>query len=59
MERITVIVSGRIQDVGYRAKVVAIAKEFGLTGYVQNPEDGRVKIVTEGKGEVSRDFLMR
>ena len=49
MKRITAIVSGRIQDVGYRAKVVAIAKELGLTGNIQNLEDGRVKIVAEGE----------
>ena len=50
MKRVTAIVSGRIQDVGYRAKVVGTAKKFGSTGYVLNLEDGRVKIVTEGTG---------
>ena len=57
MKRITVIVSGRIQDVGYRAKVVGIAKELGLTGYVQNLEDGRVKMVAEGEEGVLDRFL--
>ena len=41
---------------GYRARVVGIAKEFELTGNVQNLEAGRVKIVAEGKGEVPERF---
>jgi len=49
MKRITATVSGRIQDVGYRAKIVGTAKKLGLTGYVQNLADGRVKIVVEGE----------
>jgi acylphosphatase len=33
---------------GYRAKVVTIARAFGLKGYVRNLPDGRVKILAEG-----------
>lgn len=50
MKRITVVVSGNIQNVGYRARVITIAKAFGLTGFVQNLEDGRVKMIAEGEG---------
>jgi acylphosphatase len=57
VERITAILSGRVQDVEYRTMVVRIAKKFGSTGYVLNLEDGRVKIVAEGKGEVLERFL--
>lgn len=57
VKRITAILSGRIQDVEYRTMVVRIAKKFGSTGYVLNLEDGRVKIVAEGKGEVPERFL--
>ena len=57
MKRVTAIVVGRIQKVGYRARVVSIAKEFGLTGYVQNLDDGRVKIVAECEGEVPERFF--
>ena len=40
MNKIKATVSGRIQKVGYRAKVIGIAKEFGLTGFIQNLDDG-------------------
>jgi acylphosphatase len=57
MKRITVIASGRIQDVGYRARVVAIAKEFGLKGNIQNLVDGRVRITAEGEEGDLKEFL--
>ncbi len=41
-------VSGRVQAVGYRMFVRRHADELGLTGYVQNLPDGRVKIVASG-----------
>jgi len=34
---------------GYRARVVALARGFGLTGFVQNLPDGRVEVVAEGE----------
>ncbi|MEA1944360.1 MAG: acylphosphatase, partial [Euryarchaeota archaeon] len=57
MERIATVVSGRIQNVGYRARVVAIAKESGITGTVQNLGDGRVKIIAEGEEGDLKAFL--
>lgn len=48
MMRLTATVSGRVQRVGYRAKVLGLAKGFGLTGMVQNRPDGRVLIIAEG-----------
>jgi acylphosphatase len=57
MKRITATVSGRIQNVGYRARVVSIAKEFEVTGSVQNLSDGRVRITAEGEEDVLDGFL--
>ena len=48
MIRLTANVSGGVQRVGYRAKVVSLAKEMGLVGVVQNQPDGRVLIIAEG-----------
>lgn len=48
MQRITVVVSGRVQGVTYRASAQKAAKKLGLTGWVQNLADGRVKLVAEG-----------
>ena len=41
---IRVILSGRIQKVGFRACIRQIASKLGITGEVMNLEDGRVLI---------------
>ncbi len=46
--RITVLVSGRVQAVGYRAFARRHALDLGVAGYVENLADGRVEIVAEG-----------
>jgi len=46
-----------IQNVGYRAKVIRIAKDFGLTGFVYNLDDGRVRIIAESKNGDFGKFL--
>ncbi len=48
MKRLIAYVSGRIQQAGYRSKVVTIAKAFGVKGSIQNLPDGRVKVIAEG-----------
>ena len=47
--RLTAMISGRVQRVGYRAKVVSAAQSLGLTGFVQNRPDGRVLLIAEGE----------
>jgi acylphosphatase len=56
MFRLTAHVRGRIQRVGYRAKVVSLAKEMNLTGMVQNRPDGAVLVIAEGEGEALEKF---
>lgn len=56
MQRLTAYVSGRVQRVGYRAKVVSLANSLGLTGLVQNRPDGRVLVIAEGEKEVVEKF---
>ncbi len=46
----TAYASGRVQRTGYRARAIEMAKAFGLRGFVQNLDDGRVKIVAQGSG---------
>jgi len=48
MRRLTALVSGRVQHVGYRSRVVTMAKTLDLTGFVKNLPDGSVLIVAEG-----------
>lgn len=54
--KLTAYVSGKVQEVGYRARVVDIANAFGLKGMVENLLDGRVKIVAEGDDEKLKWF---
>ena len=46
--RIRLLVSGRVQGVGFRYATVREARRFGLLGWVRNTSDGRVEIVAEG-----------
>jgi len=54
--RFTAYVSGKVQEVGYRARVVDIANALGLKGMVENLLDGRVKIIAEGEDEKIKWF---
>lgn len=52
--RARIVVSGRVQGVGYRAFCVRVATQRQLSGGVTNLEDGRVELVAEGK----RDLIL-
>ncbi len=56
MKRLTATISGRVQRVGYRAKVLSLAKELGLTGFVQNRPNGQVLLIAEGSTENLEKF---
>jgi acylphosphatase len=56
MIRLTAFVSGKVQEVGYRARVIDIANAFSLKGVIENLEDGRVKIIAEGDDEKLKWF---
>ena len=55
-KRLTAYVSGTVQKVGYRARVMDFAKMLGLNGTVENLDDGRVKIVAEGEEDKLKWF---
>ncbi|HEY9153991.1 MAG TPA: acylphosphatase [Opitutaceae bacterium] len=47
--------SGHVQGVGFRYSTVQVAKEFEVSGFVQNLADGRVLVEAEGeKPEIDR-----
>ena len=46
--RLRVLVSGRVQGVGYRAFAVRVATKYRLFGGVRNLDDGRVEVDVEG-----------
>ena len=51
MMRLTAMISGKVQRVGYRAKVMSAAQNLGLTGFIQNRPDGHVLLIAEGGKE--------
>lgn len=57
--RLRMIVSGRVQGVGFRYFTCRLAEEFAVTGYVRNLPNGDVEIVAEGDQAVVEEFLAR
>lgn len=52
-----VIISGRVQGVGYRAWCAGTAQDLGLTGWVRNRTDGTVEAVFCGTESVVEKML--
>ena len=46
------LVSGRVQGVGYRAACARTAAQLGAGGSVRNLPDGRVEVVASGDADV-------
>lgn len=57
MNRVHVIVHGRVQGVGFRLFAVQEATRRGLAGWVRNKGEEEVEIVAEGSKEQLQDFL--
>lgn len=55
--RLSAIVRGRVQGVGFRFFAQLRASELGVTGYVRNRWDGTVEVVAEGEEDAVRRFL--
>jgi acylphosphatase len=49
IKRVHIIVTGRVQGVGFRYTAVNWAKSLGLKGWVTNRLDSSVEIVAEGE----------
>ncbi|TCO11057.1 acylphosphatase [Natronoflexus pectinivorans] len=57
MQRVKVLVDGRVQGVGYRYFVNNKATRYGIKGYVKNLPGGQVEIDAEGDVGQLREFL--
>jgi len=57
VKRVSVIVSGRVQGVGFRYFTRDIAGEMNLTGYVRNTSNGRVEIEVQGESVPLEKFV--
>lgn len=57
LKRAHVIISGRVQGVGFRYNTLDMAQRLNLTGWVRNTWDGRVEAVFEGPAEVVKQAV--
>lgn len=57
MFRISVLYSGKVQGVGFRATARAIALGHGLSGWVRNEPDGTVQLEAQGPQGSVEAFL--
>lgn len=56
-QRVDLIVSGRVQGVGFRYYAYDEAIRIGVVGYVRNLYDGDVEVVAEGTKEQLRELI--
>lgn len=57
MKQVTVLYTGKVQGVGFRATVRRLACGYDVTGLVRNLPDGRVELVAEGEKPELEAFL--
>lgn len=57
VDRIHVIIKGRVQGVGFRRKTQQIGQVLFLEGFVRNLPDGSVEIYAEGKKDILIQFI--
>jgi acylphosphatase/gas vesicle protein len=50
-------IAGRVQRVGYRRYVLDKAQELGVAGFIENLEDGTVRLFVQAEDEVLEQFL--
>lgn len=58
-QHITVLISGLVEGVGYRAFVQRYALDNHIAGYAEKLSDGRIEVVAEGWPEDLDHLLIR
>jgi len=56
-QRLTAIVRGRVQGVGFRAFVQHEGRRLGLMGFTRNLPDGAVEVIAEGPASRLRELV--
>ena len=57
VDRVTVLVDGRVQGVGFRQHAAREATRLGLQGWIRNLPDGRVEAVYEGTRDAVEEMV--
>ena len=58
MVRIHLIISGRVQGVGFRMFVQRAARQHRVTGFTRNLADGTVEVEAQGTAESVKTFQL-
>ncbi|MCO7124402.1 acylphosphatase [Sporolactobacillus shoreicorticis] len=57
MRSVELILSGRVQGVGFRYFTKQLAAQYHINGWVRNKDDGRVEIAAEGTNHQINQFI--
>lgn len=57
LQRLEIIVKGRVQGVFFRYGVKELADNLALTGLARNKQDGSVEIIAEGAHDALQKFI--
>jgi len=57
MSAVHLLISGRVQGVGFRFSMCEAALQFGVRGWVRNRRDGRVEAVVDGPVDAVASML--
>ncbi len=52
-----ILLSGRVQGVGFRYFTESVASKYGISGYVANTLNGKVEVVGQGEDEELKQFF--
>lgn len=52
-----ILISGRVQGVGFRYFAVSVAEKYDVKGYVKNIPGAKVEIVCQGEEEELKSFM--
>ncbi|MBD3346363.1 MAG: acylphosphatase [Chitinivibrionales bacterium] len=55
-KRISIVVSGRVQGVGFRFFTQNLAEQYRLSGWVRNRSDGKVEMEAQGNENSLNSF---
>ena len=57
VKRLSILVTGRVQGVGYRFFTQETADMYGITGWVRNCFNGNVELEAQGNSELLQQFI--
>lgn len=57
LTRVHLLISGRVQGVGFRYFTQSRARDHELTGWVRNRPDGKVEAEVQGERSMVEDFV--